>query len=1441
MTRPSQTAPLLVRGRGPRAALTLTALILALLAFSPSADASKQAVDFFGGSGTLGGQFTAATGIAVNDTGAGGVPVGTIYTADGGGNRIQRFQREDNGTPADSADDTYAFVSAWGAGVLSGGTDYEICTISTSCQSGVGAGGNATLAGDGSLSQPRGIAVDQDTGNLYVSDSGNNRVNVYDGTGAFLRSFGYDVVASGPDDAGTGYEVCIAANGDVCRAGTSGSATGQIAHGEGVAVSAPDANPATATVFLADSGNRRIGTFAPDGSAPASIGSAADFNNGFPLNVAVDSRGILYSPQGFGSTEPMQRYDTAGVDGPVGFLAPIAQGTNEKQELTVSATAGTFRLSFDPDGAGPEPPQTTIDIPFDWPANLGGVDTGPTDTVREALRELPSLHGSPNFITGANVRVDGGPGNAAGSSPYIITFEAGFGAKDVSQLTVSSGVAPLSGGSGASVTTTTQGQPGVTPFTRNLAVDPDSDGAGPDTDVLYTAQLGVIQQFGPSNAPGLFTPPTLDDDRHSTRGVLGEGPDGLAVEPSTGRLYAASNGQAGDGVYVIGDTSPTPPTAILDSIDNLSAISADLHATIDPNGPPATRYHFEYVTDASCEADVNSQGPGHCFDHAASTPEVILGAQETQQAISQHLQPPPLGLEPNVLYHVRLVAGRRFGTPIITPELTFTTAGAPPLVETVGAPVRTSTTAQLGGRVTPLGSATTYHFEYGAAGPCASNPCASTPAMAAGSGQLTELVAEEVTELAPDTTYHYRLIADNGVGAPVPGADLTVHTRASDQFPGQSDTFPGPPGSDRAWELVSIGDSGGNPVFFAHGFSSDGTRAVFGVAGGTSLATAGAFQSIYLSERPPGAHPESGWQTRLVTPPRTATPFQNWTLAFGRDDLASFISENKPEALIGTGAVWRLHPDAAPEELFTPEPPLEQATPFLTGISADGTRVVAALSGGTIDPAYPAAGLQSNFYDISAQPPRLVSLLPNESPAACGLPGVSVSGGAFSELFRKNASHWISADGSLVYFPSQGAGPCAANEKGGAPTQLYVRDLDAGQTDLVSGPPLSGPSCPAGFLAGVPGAAFFATSTRLDPDDSVPQGCGDSNDVYRYDTADGSLDCLTCLYPGFDTEVEGSAPISVAVSDDGSRLYFTTHEHLLPGAPPPGTRATYRLLVGSGNLAFVTSASVGARNIGSFNPGDALTPDGSRLVFAADSPTLNPLGATTDNGGLEQYYRYDDSDRSLVCVSCPADGSPPLAAVDTRLVDADEGQAEPNLTPLSADGGTFAFSSATPLLGADQNTPPAVQNVFRGDDVYEWRDGRLLLITDGLTDWPLRPKVEGVSPSGSDVLFAATASYTADAIDASRRLYDARIDGGIDFPPAIPPCPLEVCQGTPNGAPAEQPPGTSDFRGPGNPEPETKPCPKGKHRLHGKCVSKHKKHRKHKHRRAANHNRRTSR
>ena len=118
---------------------------------------------------------------------------------------------------------------------------------------------------------------------------------------------------------------------------------------------------------------------------------------------------------------------------------------NERQQLTVSATAGNYRLIyFNVYRPADERKQTTVPIGFDWPASDPGTP-GVIDSVEEALEDLTSLKASPG-----SVDVSGGPGDAGGTSPYQIEFTGEYADRDIPPLAVSEST--LSGGTGASVT-----------------------------------------------------------------------------------------------------------------------------------------------------------------------------------------------------------------------------------------------------------------------------------------------------------------------------------------------------------------------------------------------------------------------------------------------------------------------------------------------------------------------------------------------------------------------------------------------------------------------------------------------------------------------------------------------------------------------------------------------------------------------------------------------------------------------------------------------------------------------------------------------------------------------------------------------------------------------------------------------------------------------------
>ncbi|HEV7771391.1 MAG TPA: hypothetical protein VGO66_12145 [Solirubrobacterales bacterium] len=75
-----------------------------------------------------------------------------------------------------------------GSGGSSAG--FEICTVASQCKDGEAL---STVANGGQLSESRGVAVNQSTGHVYVTETGNRRVSEFDADGNFIRAWGADV------------------------------------------------------------------------------------------------------------------------------------------------------------------------------------------------------------------------------------------------------------------------------------------------------------------------------------------------------------------------------------------------------------------------------------------------------------------------------------------------------------------------------------------------------------------------------------------------------------------------------------------------------------------------------------------------------------------------------------------------------------------------------------------------------------------------------------------------------------------------------------------------------------------------------------------------------------------------------------------------------------------------------------------------------------------------------------------------------------------------------------------------------------------------------------------------------------------------------------------------------------------------------------------------
>jgi hypothetical protein len=236
------------------------------------------------------------------------------------------------------------------------------------------------------------------------------------------------------------------------------------------------------------------------------------------------------------------------------------------------------------------------------------------------------------------------------------------------------------------------------------------------------------------------------------------------------------------------------------------------------------------------------------------------------------------------------------------------------------------------------------------------------------------------------------------------------------------------------------------------------------------------------------------------------------------------------------------------------------------------------------------------------------------------------------------------------------------------------------------------------------------------------------------------------------------------------------------------------------------------------------TPDGSVLVFESKAKLTG-----YENAGHTEIYRYDDTGKSLACVSCnPSGGS---ATSDARLQEVQQlAEAPIAIHNLSDDGRNVFFETEEALVERDTDGI---------NDIYEWHEEEggtsVGLISSGesaqyltefgeplaLPHFPLPNVLFSVTASGDDVVFLSQDPLVAGAgVGGVPVVYDARVNGGFPEPEASKACIEEECR-----PPASSPPvlsgSLSDSTiGKGNVKPRERKrhCRGAKHKRHRRCA-----------------------
>ena len=763
---------------------------------------------------------------------------------------------------------------------------------------------------------------------------------------------------------------------------------------------------------------------------------------------------------------------------------------------------------------------------------------------------------------------------------------------------------------------------------------------------------------------------------------------------------------------------------------------------------------------------------------------------------------------------------------------------APPTVsKELSAEVRTSE-AKLGALVNPGGIQTSYRFEYGPT--AAYGQSTPFPEGSVGEGLTSRAVWASASGLAPDTTYHYRVVATNELGQEV-GPDQTFTTETAEQAACPNEAFRGGFSARlpdcRAYELVTP------PNKSSVQFNSSLNRKA------STVASSGSAISLYTSEPPPSGAPTSGrfyvatrspsgWNLEDVSPVESYSGVlclnQNnelnaWSAELSRAviELGRSTRDSQPSNTgVSGGACNSEGLQVTPAEpvgyqnlllrenstgtfrlINTPPPGVTPADANFRGASADLSTVVFSEQA----PLTPNASYGvEDLYEWREGALRLVTVLPDGTAAAGSLAETSNGTNA-------TESHAISAEGSRILFTLGGG--------------LYVR-IGGERTVQVDATQGHGSSGGGSFQAASADGStiFFLDANRLTAHSTAQAG---EPDLYECVLPEHANHCelsdLTVATAGEHADVQN---VSELGGKDSSQVYFvakgvlatnereytTSEGHLVREHAEIGHHNLY--MWDGGTTTFIATPGEGDSGLG------VTSPDGTWFAFDSRKSltgydNLRPLGPGEEFVAEEIFLYGADSGR-LVCASCNPIGEPPVDGGGATLE-------TPARRPLS-NGGRLFFETHDALVPSDTDGQV---------DVYEYENEGVSLISSGASlagEYGRSGTVfVGASESGDDVFFSTNQQLLPQDTQAEAQvMYDARVDGGIAAPSSPPPCTTaDACRvpvaPLPSvfGAPA-----SATFSGAGNlvppvaakpmVKPKAKPvkCRKGFVKKKGRCVKR---------------------
>jgi NHL repeat len=1226
--------------------------------------------------------------------------------------------------------------------------------------------------GDGQFSGNTGIGVDQSTGDIYVADTANHRIEKLDSDGNFLAAWGWGV-----DDGSAAYQVCTSG----CQAGISGLGPGQFAQPSFVAVDNSE-GPSAGSVYVGDRGDfnllqntTRVQKFDSSGNLVTTWGSGGQLNGSaaphgpFSSNMVgttVDTAGNLaVGSESGGGTISLWRFAQDASYLSVFVLGGINANGNFPGGLAVDS-AGNF---FDVAGNGNSTDGThaaMIDPTGEEVGRVNKVGGIKAIAVDPATDDL--FVANPGFVHryhffGANV-IEPDSSNC----PILKSINSGeqkgcdaaetFGSGD---LVAASGVA-VHGSSGrvyvsdsntirifdrgaptSLAPTLTPGTPTAiagASATLNAKVDPETFAV---TDCHF--------EYGTSAAYGQSVPCTPAPGSGSGDVAVSADISGLNGGTVHHFRIVASNTEL-NGTALGPDQTFTTlgPKISAQSVKDVSFSGAAVVAKIKSEGEKTT-YHVEYGTTSS---------------YGQSTPESLpigFEGDNSEHTVSVHIG----DLAAGATYHFRFVADNADGTTNGADTTLSTYSASPAFPPCPNDPLRSGLSARL---------------------PDCRAYEQATPVDKHGANIQGSVNRVQVSSAGDRITFYL-----NG-GLPTSDGSSTLSAFAASR---------GASGWSSAGLLPATAPGLSANVV---GWSEDLSTAAVSAPGPGAAGTA-----LYLRESDSGAFQQSG--------PVQSGGFDGMGLAGFAADTSHLILESSssllPEAATGKPNLYDLNHGTLS---------LAGRIPAGSATSCDdeaGPACIPAPEGSVAGPYdwqgsnLAAGGPSRDYYTqntISRDGSKVFFTAAGSGQLYLREDGtktiqVSASQAAVPDPNGHKPAAFLAAtpDGSKVFFMScekltddstavsTAANSCTTQNQG---QDLYSYDTGSGElTDLSVDTNAS--DAKGAAVKGMLGISadgsyvYFAANGVLAPG-AAPGNCqGSSCNLYL--SHEGTTTFVASLAAEKDlNDWRGNSFGSVEVqktsrvSADGRTLLFSSIQSL----------------TGYDNVA----------------------PSGACQVTQGGSASCAEL------------FRYSAEDEGLICVSCNPTGAPPSsdAVLGTNRFFLSNPPSSTFLTRnLSADGKRVFFESKDALLSTDIN---GVNDVYEweaeGSGTCQTPDGCLYLISSGTSPNPTY--FADASADGDHVFFFTDQQLVPSDRDQLVDLYDAGVEGGLpsQHPLAPPTCNSTACQANP-APPPEQTPASASFSGPGNAQQRSKArgCPKGKRKVRraGKvrCQKAHKQHKRH--------------